>query len=137
MADPIRPTRQELAEFLPNQRAIRAFEKVFDLIPGDLITLAEGVEDNANAISSLDFDVIEATTSVSTEGNQVIICNNTSDITVTLNASPASLERVTVKAISTGKVTVSGSIDGTTELVIRRQYDAPSFVYTSSGWSLI
>jgi hypothetical protein len=37
--DPRPLTRAELAQFLPNQRAIRAFEKLFDLIPPDLIDL--------------------------------------------------------------------------------------------------
>jgi len=44
MADPRPLTRQELAEFLPSQRAIRAFEKLFDLIPPeleDILILAE------------------------------------------------------------------------------------------------
>jgi hypothetical protein len=36
MTDPRPLTRNELAEFLPNQRAIRAFEKLFDLIPDEL-----------------------------------------------------------------------------------------------------
>lgn len=36
MADPRPLTRNELAEFLPSQRAIRAFEKLFDLIPSGL-----------------------------------------------------------------------------------------------------
>ena len=37
MADPRPLTRKELAEFLPNQRAIRAFEKIFDLLPADFV----------------------------------------------------------------------------------------------------
>lgn len=40
MADPRPLTRNELAEFLPNQRAIRAFEKLFDLIPSELDNLS-------------------------------------------------------------------------------------------------
>lgn len=39
MADPRPPTREDLAQFLPNQRAIRAFEKLFDLIPSALESL--------------------------------------------------------------------------------------------------
>lgn len=35
MADPRPLTRNELAEFLPSQRAIRAFEKLFDLVPDE------------------------------------------------------------------------------------------------------
>lgn len=45
MADPRPLTREELARFLPNQRAIRAFEKLFDLIPSDLETLERLVEE--------------------------------------------------------------------------------------------
>ena len=44
MADPRPLTRDELAKFLPNQRAIRAFEKLFELIPPeleDLLVLTE------------------------------------------------------------------------------------------------
>lgn len=39
MADPRPLTREELARFLPDQRSIRAFEKLFSLIPDDLVTL--------------------------------------------------------------------------------------------------
>jgi hypothetical protein len=39
MADPRPPTREELARFLPNQRAIRAFEKLFDLVPSKFIDI--------------------------------------------------------------------------------------------------
>jgi hypothetical protein len=36
MTDPRPLTREELARFLPNQRAIRAFEELFRLIPEEL-----------------------------------------------------------------------------------------------------
>lgn len=37
MVDDIRPlTRRELQEFLPSQRAVRAFENLFSLVPTDL-----------------------------------------------------------------------------------------------------
>lgn len=39
MADPRPPTREDLAKFLPNQRAIRAFEELFKLIPDSLDNL--------------------------------------------------------------------------------------------------
>lgn len=50
MADPRPLTRQELAQFLPNKRAIRAFEKLFDLIPPELeelLAAAEAASNNA------------------------------------------------------------------------------------------
>lgn len=46
--DPRPLTRRELSEFLPSQRAIRAFEKLFDLIPSDIITLLENIEAATN-----------------------------------------------------------------------------------------
>jgi hypothetical protein len=55
MADPRPLTRKELAEFLPNQRAIRAFEKLFDLVPpelGDILLLAESALLSAQAAHS-------------------------------------------------------------------------------------
>tara|TARA_R110000744_G_C19371646_1_gene562801 strand:- start:32081 stop:32512 length:432 start_codon:yes stop_codon:yes gene_type:complete len=39
MADPRPLTRNELAKFLPDQRSIRAFEKLFDLIPNEFILI--------------------------------------------------------------------------------------------------
>lgn len=46
MADPRPLTRKELTEFLPNQRAIRAFEKLFDIVPDDLLAFAQELEEN-------------------------------------------------------------------------------------------
>ena len=43
MSDPKPLTRKELAEFLPTQRAIRAFEKLFDLIPSSFDDFQEQI----------------------------------------------------------------------------------------------
>jgi len=55
--EPKAPTREELKKFLPSQRLIKAFEKVFDLIPSDLITLerltGEASTDANNAIAGV------------------------------------------------------------------------------------
>jgi hypothetical protein len=45
MATPIKPTRADFAKFLPDQRSIRAFEQLFDVIPNDLITLLALIEE--------------------------------------------------------------------------------------------
>lgn len=52
--DPRPLTRAELNQFLPNQRAIRAFEKLFDLIPPDLIDLSDRLDllENPTVISA-------------------------------------------------------------------------------------
>ena len=36
MTGPNKITRNELAQFLPSQRAIRAFEQLFDLVPSSI-----------------------------------------------------------------------------------------------------
>lgn len=55
MADPRPLTRKELAEFLPSQRAIRAFEKLFDLVPlelEDVLVIAEGAQLSVGALKT-------------------------------------------------------------------------------------
>lgn len=50
--DPRPLTRKELARFLPDQRSIRAFEKLFSLIPTDLVELFIQAEENLNAAAN-------------------------------------------------------------------------------------
>jgi len=52
MTDPKPLTRKELAEFLPNQRAIRAFEELFEVVPSDLETLLAQIDDVDNTSES-------------------------------------------------------------------------------------
>lgn len=42
--DPRPPTREDLAKFLPNKRTIRAFEKLFELVPNEIISIQEKIE---------------------------------------------------------------------------------------------
>lgn len=61
MTDPRPLTRADLAKFLPDQRAIRAFEKLFDIIPSDIERLYAQIEEasldansaNSKAVSAL------------------------------------------------------------------------------------
>lgn len=54
MADPRPLTRDELAQFLPTQRAIRAFEQLFRLIPTDLVdVLNQAISASTDANSAL------------------------------------------------------------------------------------
>lgn len=63
MANSIKPNRNDLAKFLPNQRLIRAFEQLFDYVPAEI---------DANAIDSYNsqtsaqqaLDTVEALRSV-------------------------------------------------------------------------
>jgi len=60
--DPRPLTRRELSEFLPSQRAVRAFEKLFDLIPPELNSLESEIievlissESTAAKVNSIEF----------------------------------------------------------------------------------
>lgn len=55
MTGPNKITRNELAQFLPSQRAIRAFEQLFDLVPSSIdvnTVLIEEVSVNAQNADS-------------------------------------------------------------------------------------
>ncbi|MBL4940911.1 MAG: hypothetical protein JKY81_04535 [Colwellia sp.] len=84
-------------------------------------------------------EVITASSNTTTTGDQVVICTNTSSITVTLNATPEDGEAVHIKRQNTGAVTVSGDIDGSTTLVIGLRYSSPHLVYTvdAGEWSIV
>lgn len=80
--------------------------------------------------------------SITTTGDQILICTNTSPIVITLNANPRDAERVIVKRQNTGAVSIAGNgnnIDGSTPLVIGSRYDAPTVMFTNAGgeWSVL
>lgn len=60
--DPKKPTRGELQQIFRNQRVLRAFEQLFDLVPGDLTALDARVTVNEAKILTLqvDLDALEA-----------------------------------------------------------------------------
>ena len=67
MADPRPPSRAELAKFLPDQRTIRAFEKLFELIPDDIFKLIDEAliaAGNASATSNEAIAAIQRLTDV-------------------------------------------------------------------------
>jgi hypothetical protein len=59
MSKPTALTRNELAKFLPDQRSIRAFEQLFDVVPSEIleVVLSAGIADskatNALAVAEL------------------------------------------------------------------------------------
>lgn len=82
--------------------------------------------------------IYSVTSNYTTAGSAILICNNTSAITVTLNSAPGDGEKVTVKRRD-ALVTVSGMIDGMSQLIIGGQYESPTLVYTvdAGEWSII
>ena len=84
-------------------------------------------------------DLITAVTAAhSTKQSEIVICNNTGSITVTLNSAPANGETVKIKRRD-AEVIVSGSIDGAASKTLSTIYDSISLVYTQAGseWSII
>jgi len=62
MADgPYKIPRAELAQFLPTPRAIRAFEQLFDIVPGDINAINVEIAALAVAVTAVD---VKATTAI-------------------------------------------------------------------------
>ena len=137
-------------EFLENEFKDNVdFEDRIESLENELDSgdgLEERVEELENdisfsSVSPEEFEVLTVTASFTTTGNQIIICNNTSAITITLNATPGDGERVYIKRANTGTVSVASSdnIDGSASIAIISRYDCPLVVYTIGvdEWSVI
>lgn len=92
---------------------------------------------NADLLGAL--NVVSTSADYTTTGNEIIICTNTNDITITLNVSPEDTEQVHIVRQNVGGVTISGTINGQSSLVIGQRYSSPHLVYTNDGgeWSII
>jgi hypothetical protein len=58
---PYKIPRAELAQFLPSPRAIRAFEQLFDIVPGDINAINVEIAALAVAVTAVD---VKATTAI-------------------------------------------------------------------------
>lgn len=58
--DPRPVLRQELARVFKNQRVVRAFEKIFDLIPPEFINQQEQIDEIFLLLSGIDNELSEA-----------------------------------------------------------------------------
>jgi hypothetical protein len=76
MADgPYKITRAELAQFLPSPRAIRAFEQLFDIVPGDINVINTEIAALAVAVTAVDVKATAAqatATEALTKVNQLL-----------------------------------------------------------------
>lgn len=68
---PFKITRNELAEFLPSQRAIRAFEQLFALIPSSLNDSATVIEEVSTNAQSADSKAVQALSAIYRLANAV------------------------------------------------------------------
>ena len=78
-------------------------------------------------------------TAYQTSDSVFISCLNTNSGIITLNPSPEDGEDVIIWRAGAGLVTVSGSINGGSQVVISSIYDAPHFKYSSAAgeWAIV
>lgn len=70
--------------------------------------------------------------SYTTIGNELI--QATAACTITLNATPKFLERVSIQPTGNFLVTVLGTINGESSIIIHHAYDLITIEYTELGW---
>lgn len=89
-----------------------------------------------NAVEKTSFDVESITADFTTSRNQIIICNNTSSITVTLDANALEEDQIHIKRTN-ASVTVSGAIDGKSSIILNIRYYSAHLVFNGTEWSQI
>ena len=91
-------------------------------------------------VPQLDQDNTPVTASATVRNGDVVVCTNTSAITITLPIAPDLNSRIEVIRAGTGAVTIGGNgetILGETTQTIPLQYDSANMLYTNSGWLLV
>jgi len=89
-----------------------------------------------HALEKVDFDIEIITANITTERNQIIICQNTASINVTLDPNAIEEDEVHIKRTD-AVVNVIGSIDGKTQNIINVRYYSMHLVFDGSGWNEI
>lgn len=115
----------------PVFRSIKAGSGITVTASGNIITVAQAVGGGTT--------VSVVTSNHSTSGNETVICNNTSPITITLDASPAAGDEVNIKRWGSAAVTISGDIDGATEKLLESRYDNLTIQYIDATikWAIL
>jgi len=101
MDGPFKITRNELAQFLPSQRAIRAFEQLFDLIPSSLDSNTTLIEEASINAQNADSKAVQALSAIDRLANAVEL----------LALAPRSVEVSTVSDIAPPVVQVTAQPD--------------------------
>ena len=89
-----------------------------------------------NSLEKLGFDVEIITADFTTSQNQIVICRNTTPITVTLDPNAIEEDIVHIKRMD-AKITVIGAIDGDTNKVINVKYFSQNLVFDGTEWAQI
>jgi hypothetical protein len=96
--------------------------------------MIESIGGHSSYFEFYNFKAKEISANYTTFRNEILIC--TSNITVTLNPRPEMSERVYIKRTN-GKVTISGTIDGKTDLILTADNASVTLIFTQSGWWII
>lgn len=89
-----------------------------------------------HSLEKIDFDIEITTADFTTSRNQIIICQNTSSINVTLDVNAVAEDNVHIKRTD-AVVNVIGSIDGRTKKIINVRYYSMHLVFDGTTWNEI
>ena len=101
--------------------------------------LSEVFSNNESEVKKLDIiELAAASTSITTTGDELVVCNNTAIGAVTLNPKPKDGEDCVV-ARRDAKITVNGPINGGSVFTINGRYSSMHFKYSIAAgeWSII
>lgn len=103
------------------------------------IRASEYMESVSKGLNTLASDVVNATASRTTTTNETIVCTGSDAKVITLNATPADKEYVTVIRSGSGAASLSGDINGGSSFVLATQNDSVTAMYTQAAdeWSII
>lgn len=91
-----------------------------------------------NALEKTTFDVEIITSDFTTRRNQIVVCKNTSDITVTLDPLAIEEDQLHIKRKQdAARVTVVGLIDGETPTIVNIKNFSLHLVFDGTEWSQI
>lgn len=118
----------------------------FGFTSDELDDLEVRVKNNEDSIVGLDqrvdeleyraFETVITTADMTTQGYQVIICNNIVPITITLNTLAIDETEVHIKRRG-AEVTIIGTIDGLVDRVINVPLWSDHLIYDGTDWSVI
>jgi len=97
------------------------------------VLLPSGIDPQISYLLSKDFKVDEYASNHTVTTNEVVIC--TAEITVTLTGNFIG-QRCYIKRTN-GVVTILGTIDNATNVILNTENSAVTLVYTASGWWII
>lgn len=111
-----------LASLSGFQKKIRDLEKQINLMsPASLSGFQQKI---------LSVEIASGVTSFTSNGSQILICNNTGTLTLTLNTLPANPEHLYIKRNAVGAVNFVGTIDGDSSASIASTGDGIHIIHT-------